>query len=47
MFLEECKYIFKLKKIPKYMTDDIGNFSDQVRLDEENSKEESSSEKRF
>ena len=47
MFLEECKYIVKLKKIPKYMTDDIENSSDQVRLDEENSKKESSSEKKF
>ena len=29
------------------MTDDIENSSDQVRLDEENSKKESSSEKKF
>ena len=29
------------------MTDDIENSSDQVRYDEENSKKESSSEKKF
>ena len=41
MFLEECKYVVKKKKIPKYIIDDIEISSDS---DEENSNEENSDE---
>ena len=41
MFLEECKYVVKGKKIPKYIIDDIKISSDS---DRENSDEESSDE---
>ena len=37
VFLEECKYVVKEKKIPKYLIDDIEIFSDS---DEKNSDEE-------
>ena len=37
MFLDECKYIVKEKKIPKYIIDDIEIPSDS---DKENSDEE-------
>ena len=37
--LEECKYVVKEKKIPKYITDDTEMSSDS---DRENSDEESS-----
>ena len=42
MFLEECKYIVKEKKIPKYIIDDIEiSFdSDRENSDEENSGKE-------
>ena len=36
MFLEECKYVVKEKKIPKYIIDEIEIFSDS---DRENSDE--------
>ena len=42
--LEECKYVFKEKKTPKYIIDDIEISSDS---DRENSDEESSNEKNF
>ena len=44
--LEECKYVFKEKKIPKYIIDDIGISSDSDRenSNEENSNEENSNE---
>ena len=41
MRLEECKYVVKEKKIPKYIIDDIEIPSDS---DEENSSEENSHE---
>ena len=43
MFLEECKYVVKEKKIPKYITDDIEISSNDS--DKENSNEEDSDEK--
>ena len=44
VFLEECKYVVKEKKIPKYIIDDIEiSFdSDRENSDEENSDEENS-----
>ena len=47
VFLQECKYDVKEKKIPKYITDDIEISSDAGRenSDEENSDEEDSDEK--
>ena len=52
MFLEECKYGAKKKKIPKYITDDIEissdsdrEHSDEENFDEENPDEENSDEK--
>ena len=42
MFLEECKYGVKEKKIPKHIIDDIEISSDS---DRENSDEENSDEK--
>ena len=44
VFLEECKYVVKKKKIPKYIIDEIEIFSDS---DRENSDEENSDEKNF
>ena len=46
VFLEECKYIVKEKKIPKYIIDDIeiSSGSDRENSDEENSDEETSNE---
>ena len=42
VFLEECKYIVKEKKIPKYIIDDteISSDSDRQNSDKENSDEE-------
>ena len=42
MFLEECKYVVKGKKIPKYINDDIEIYSDSDRenSDKTNSDEE-------
>ena len=31
VFLEDCKYVVKEKKIPKYITDDLEVFSDSDR----------------
>ena len=42
VFLEECKYIVKEKKIPKYIIDDIEISFD---FDRENSDEENSGKK--
>ena len=42
MFLEECKYVVKEKKIPKYIIEDIEISSDSNK---ENSDEENSDEK--
>ena len=36
MFLEECKYVFKEKKISKYITDEIEISSDEKNCNEEN-----------
>ena len=44
VFLEECKNVFKEKKIPKYIIDDIEFSSD---TDRENSEEEISEEDNF
>ena len=47
MFLEECKYIVKEKKMPEYITDGIEISPDDSKRedsDEENSVEENSSE---
>ena len=46
VFLEECKYFIKEKKIPKYIIDDveISSDSDRENSDEENSDEENSDE---
>ena len=52
LFLEQCKYVVKEKKIPRYITDDIEIFSDsdkedsnEEKSDEENSNEKNSDEK--
>ena len=46
VFLEECKYISKEKKIAKYIIDDIkvSSDSDKENFDEENSDKETSDE---
>ena len=46
VFLEECNYISKEKKIAKYITDDIkvSSDSDKENFDEENSDKETSDE---
>ena len=45
VFLEECKYFIKEKKIPKYIIDDIEISSDEENSIEENSSEGNSNEK--
>ena len=45
MFLKECKYVFKEKKIPKYIIDEIEISSDSDT--EKNSDEKNSDEKNF
>ena len=53
VFLEECKYIVKEKKMPEYIADDIEissdssnrEDSDEEKFNEENSDEENSNEK--
>ena len=49
VFLEECKYVVKENKIPKYIIDDIeiSSDSDRKNSDEEISDEENSDEKNF
>ena len=49
VFLEECKYVVKENKIPKYITDDIeiSSDSDRKNSDKEISDEENSDEKNF
>ena len=46
VFLEECKYIVKGKKMPKYITGniEISSDSDREDSDEQNSNEENSDE---
>ena len=44
VFLEECKYVVKEQKIPKYIIDDIEIFSGEENSSEENSSEENSNE---
>ena len=47
VFLEECKYVVKEKKMPEYITDDIelsSDDSDKGDYDEENSNEENTYE---
>ena len=47
VFLEQCKYVIKEKKISKYITDNRETSSDSEgeNSDEENSDEENSNEK--
>ena len=47
MFLEECKNVFKEKKISRYIIDDIEIFSDSNRenSDRENTDRENSDKK--
>ena len=40
VFLEQCKYIVKVKKIPEYITNEIEISSDEEISDEENSDKE-------
>ena len=54
VFLEECKYVVKEKKMPKFITDNIEISSDSDRehsdgenSDEDNSREENSDEENF
>ena len=49
MFLEECKYVVREKKIPEYITNDIEIYSDSGRegSDEEISNEENSDGENF
>ena len=42
MFLEECKYVVKEKRMPEYVTDNKENSSNDS--DEENSNKENSNE---
>ena len=46
MFLEECKYVVKEKKIPKYIIDhiEISSDSDEENSDKETYDEENSGE---
>ena len=46
VFLEECKYVIKEKKIPKYIIDnaEISSDSDRDNSDEENSNKDNSDE---
>ena len=46
MFLEECQYAVKEKKIPRYIIDniEISSDSDRENSDEENSDEDNSNE---
>ena len=45
VFLEECKYVVKEKKIHNYFIGDVEVPSDEENSDKENSGEEDSSEK--
>ena len=45
VFLEECKYVVKEKKMPEYITDDIEISSDDS--DREHSNEENSDEENY
>ena len=47
VFLEECKYVAKEKKIPKYIIDDkeVSSDSDGENSDKENSYRKNSNEK--
>ena len=49
VFLEKCKHVFKEKRMPEYITDDIESpcDSDRKDSDEENSNEENSNEENF
>ena len=44
VFLEECKYVVKEKKMPKYFTDKEEISRDEENSDEENSSKETSGE---
>ena len=44
VFLEECKYVVKEKKIHNYFTGDVEVPSDEENSDEENSDKENSGE---
>ena len=46
MFLKECKYVIKEKKMSQFITDniEISSDSDREDFDEENSKQENSDE---
>ena len=45
--LEECKYVVKEKKMPKYITDIVEISSDQENSEEENSGEENFDEENY
>ena len=49
VFQEECKHVFKEKKMPEFITDDIEISSDSYREDseEENSNEKDSDGKEY
>ena len=49
VFVEECKYVAKEKKMPEYITDytEISSDSDKEDSDEENFNEENSDEENF
>ena len=49
VFLQECKYVAKDRKMPEYITDNIETSSDShiEDSDEENSNEENSNEENF
>ena len=45
--LEECKYVVKEKKIPKYITDDVETISGEENCDKERSDEETYNEEQM
>ena len=47
VFLKECKYVFKEKKMSKYITDDVEISSDEENSDEENSDKDNSDEENY
>ena len=47
VFLEECKYDVKEKKMSKYITEDTKIFSDEENSDQENSDKENSDQENF
>ena len=45
--MDECKYVVKEKKMPKYITECVEISSDEKSSDEENSDEESCDEENY